>query len=77
VSEGRNEKAVYKDAKLFDLEIEEDEADSETFLEAKQRYEQNPVSYSHEEAGKRLGFLRPSEIVPAYSLKSLPTQHLL
>ncbi|MBE6523168.1 MAG: CopG family transcriptional regulator [Thermoplasmata archaeon] len=39
------------------IEAIEDEIDVKAFEEAKARYEKNPVSYSHEEVGKRLGFL--------------------
>ena len=38
------------------IEAIEDEIDVKAFSDAKKRYEQNSVSYSHEEVGKMLGF---------------------
>ena len=34
----------------------EDEMDVKAFIEAKKRFESNPVTYSHEDVGKELGF---------------------
>ncbi len=39
------------------IEAIEDEIDLEAFKKAKQRFEENPVTYSHEDVGKRLGFI--------------------
>ncbi len=39
------------------IEAIEDEIDIEAFKRAKKRFEDNPVTYSHEEVGRRLGFL--------------------
>ena len=35
----------------------EDEIDIEAYRKAKARFDENPVSYSHEDVGRRLGFL--------------------
>lgn len=39
------------------MEMIEDEMDIRAFKEAKERFEKNPVTYSHEDVGKELGFL--------------------
>ena len=39
------------------LEMIENEMDTQAFRRAKERFEKNPVTYSHEAAGKELGFL--------------------
>ncbi len=39
------------------MEMIEDEMDIQAFKEAKERLEKNPVTYSHEDVGKELGFL--------------------
>ena len=39
------------------MEMIEDEMDVRAFKEAKERFEKNPVIYSHEDVGKELGFL--------------------
>lgn len=38
------------------IEAIEDEIDVEAFRRAKQHFDENPVTYSHEEVGRRLGF---------------------
>lgn len=52
-----NETDISDDYEQSNLESAEDKIDSKAFLETKQRYEQNPVSYSHEEVGRKLNFL--------------------
>ena len=39
------------------MEMIEDEMDMQAFKKAKERFEQNPAAYSHEDVGKELGFL--------------------
>ena len=39
------------------IEAIEDEIDIEAYRKAKARFDENPVSYSHEDVGRRLGFL--------------------
>ena len=39
------------------IEAIEDEIDIEAYRKAKARFDENPVSYSHEDVSKRLGFL--------------------
>lgn len=39
------------------MEMIEDEMDIQAFKEAKERFEQNPVTHPHEDVGKELGFL--------------------
>ena len=39
------------------IEAIEDEIDMEAYRKAKARFDENPVSYSHEDVGRRLGFL--------------------
>lgn len=39
------------------MEMIEDEMDVRAFKEAKERFEKNSVTYSHEDVGKELGFL--------------------
>lgn len=39
------------------MQMIEEEIDLEAFKEAKERLEKNPVTHTHEEVGKELGFL--------------------
>lgn len=39
------------------MEMIEDEMDVQAFKEAKARFEKNPVTHTHEDVGKELGFL--------------------
>ena len=39
------------------IEMIEDEMDLQSFRETKERFEKNPVTYSHETVGRELGFL--------------------
>ncbi len=38
------------------MEMIEDEMDMQAFKKAKERFEQNPATYTHEDVGKELGF---------------------
>lgn len=39
------------------MEMIEDEMDIQAFKEAKEKFEKDPATYSHEDVGKELGFL--------------------
>ena len=39
------------------IEMIEEEMDIEAFKAAKERFDRNPVTYTHEDVGKELGFL--------------------
>lgn len=39
------------------MDMIEDDMDISAFIEAKKRFDNNPVTYSHEDVGKELGFL--------------------
>ena len=61
----QEEELIEEYAALYGMKISEvirklaieDEIDIEAYRKAKARFDENPVSYSHEDVGKRLGFL--------------------
>ena len=61
----QEEELIEEYAALYGMKISEvirkltieDEIDIEAYRKAKARFDENPVSYSHEDVGRRLGFL--------------------